>query len=82
MKKFTLVLMLSISVPASICAQKKIAADKAFEIPDNIIITRRFYIGLDKGNKLTIEVTGFVGIKRIEDMDSLLRVFKTENLQK
>jgi hypothetical protein len=78
MKKFTLVMMLAISIPASICAQKKSAADKAFEVPDDIIITRRFYIDLDRGNKLTIEVSDFSDLKRIADMDSLLRVFKRD----
>ena len=64
MKKFTLVLMLAISIPVNLCAQKKSASDKAFEIPDNIIISRRFYIDLDKGNKLTIEVTDLSDLKK------------------
>jgi hypothetical protein len=78
MKKFTWVLMLAMSIPVSLCAQKKSGSDKAFEVPDNIIITRRFYINLDKGNKLTIEVTDFSDLQRIADMDSLLRVFKND----
>ncbi len=78
MKKIILFLMLATSVPVSICAQKISAADRAFEIPDNIIITRRYYINLEKGNKLTIEVTDFSDLKKIADVDSLLRIFKRD----
>lgn len=77
MKKFRLVLMLLASIPASLCAQKS-AADKVFEIPENIIISRKFYIRLDKGNKLTIEVTDLSDLQRIANMDSLLTLFKKD----
>ena len=78
MKKITLVLMLLVSIPVSICAQKKSAGDKAFEMPENIIVMRRFYIDLDKGNKLTIEVTDLSDLRKIANMDSLLMAFKRD----
>jgi hypothetical protein len=59
MNKLSIVLMLLISIPASVCGQTKISStsDKTFAVPENIIMSRRFYIDLGKKNKLTIEVT-------------------------
>ncbi len=78
MKKIILVLMLFTSIPVSLCAQEKNTAGKAFSIPENVIMPRRFYINLDKGNKLTIEVTDFSDLKRISNMDSLLQTFRND----
>jgi hypothetical protein len=78
MKKTFIVLMLSISILAELCAQSKSKEDKAFEIPENIIINRRFYIDLEKGNKLTIEVTDITDLQRIANIDSLLKVFASD----
>ena len=75
MKKTFIVLMLMTSIATDLCAQSKSKEDKAFEIPDNIVINRRFYIDLEKGNKLTIEVTDITDLKRIANVDSLLKVF-------
>jgi hypothetical protein len=75
MKKAFIVLMLSISILTDLCAQQKSQEDKAFEVPENIVINRRFYIDLEKGNKLTIEVTDITDLQRIANIDSLLKVF-------
>ena len=74
MKKTISLLMLLISITANLCAQTS-QSDKAFEVPANIIINRRFYIDLDKGNRLKIELSDFSDLQRIANMDSLLHVF-------
>jgi len=78
MKKTFIVLMLLTSILAELCAQSKSKEDKAFEIPDNIVINRRFYIDLDKGNKLVIELTDITDLQRIANIDSLLKVFAND----
>jgi len=70
--------MLSISIQAELCAQSKSKEDKAFEVPENIVINRRFYIDLEKGNKLTIELTDITDLQRIANIDSLVRVFAND----
>ena len=75
MKKTFTVLALFIGFLSNLCAQQKTQEDKTFEIPENIVINRRFYIDLDKGNKLTIELTDITDLQRIANIDSLLRVF-------
>jgi len=75
MKKIIIVLMLLVSIMSELCAQSNSKADKAFEVPSDIIINRRFYINLDKGNKLEIEVTDITDLERIANIDSLLKIF-------
>jgi len=76
MKKVIIVLMLFVSIQADLCAQdSKSKVDKAFEIPENIIISRRFYINLEKGNKLEIDLTDITDLQKITNIDSLLQVF-------
>src|SRR5450631_847506 len=75
MKKVSIVLMLLTSITGSLCAQTKDKSDKTFQIPENIIINRRFYINLDKGNQLQIELTDITDLERIANIDSLLKVF-------
>lgn len=75
MKKTISVLMLLVSITGNLCAQSKDKSDKTFEVPENIIITRRFYIDLDKGNKLTIELTDITDLERVANIDSLLQKF-------
>ncbi len=70
--------MLSMSILAELCAQSKSKEDKAFEVPENIIMNRRFYIDLEKGNKLTIEVTDITDLQRIANIDSILKVFAND----
>ena len=73
MKKVIIVLMLFVSIHADLCAQdSKSKVDKAFEIPENIIISRRFYINLEKGNKLEIDLTDITDLQKIANIDSLL----------
>lgn len=67
--------MLFVSITPELCAQSKSTADKAFEIPPDIIINRRFYINLDKGNQLKIELTDMSDLYIIANIDSLLKVF-------
>src|SRR5689334_17081103 len=74
MKKCTSVLMLLISITANLCAQSG-KEDKAFEVPSNILMNRRFYIDLGKENKLRIELTDINDLSRIANMDSLIGVF-------
>src|SRR5215813_4216703 len=78
MKKTFTALMLLINIASGLYAQQKSKEDKAFEVPENIIINRRFYIDLDKGNKLTIELTDITDLQRIANIDSLLRVFASD----
>ena len=77
MKTIT-VLMLLISITASLCAQTNNKTDKTFEVPSNIIINRRFYINLDKGNKLQIELTDITDLDRLANIDSLLQAFSED----
>ena len=72
------VLMLFTSITATLCAQPKSKADKAFEVPDNIIFNRRFYVDLDKGNKMQIELTDIQDLNSVANIDSLLEIFTTD----
>ncbi len=80
MNKLIIVWMLLISIPATLCAQTKThsKSDKAFEVPENIIMSRRFYIDLGEKNKLTVEVTDLSDLQRIADIDSILQLFKKD----
>ncbi len=78
MKQVIIVLMLFISILPDLCAQSESKEDKAFKIPDNIIINRRFYINLDKGNRLEIELTDITDLERISNIDSLLQAFVSD----
>lgn len=75
MKKIISVLMLVMGITVNLCAQTTTASDKAFQVPENIIITRRFYINLDKGNKMVIEVSDISDLSRVANIDSLLQIF-------
>jgi len=75
MKKTWMLMMLFISIAGSLCAQTNNKEDKTFEVPSDIIINRRFYINLDKGNQLKIELTDISNLQKIDNIDSLLRVF-------
>ena len=68
-------MMLFTSITASLCAQTNNKSDKTFEVPENIIINRRFYIDLDKGNKLQIELTDITDLDKVANIDSLLQIF-------
>ena len=76
MKRTIIGLTLFASIHVNLCAQSSESkADKAFEIPENIILNRRFYINLEKGNKLEMELTDITDIRKIANIDSLLQVF-------
>lgn len=71
--------MLAISITGNLCAQSN-KSDKAFEVPDNIIITRRFFVNLDKGNKMQIDLSDLNDLNVVANIDSLLQVFMTDIL--
>src|SRR6185437_6371090 len=75
MKKTISLLVLFLSITATLCAQTTNKSDKAFEVPSDIIINRRFYINLDKGNKLEIALTDITELERVANIDSLLQIF-------
>lgn len=78
MKKAISFLVLFMSIATSLCAQTSKKSDRVFQVPEDIVIVRRYYIKLDNGNKLKIEVTDFSDLQRIANMDSLLEVFKKD----
>src|SRR5579863_3919394 len=75
MQKTVIVLMLLISITADLYAQSEAKSEKAFGIPPGVLINRRFYIDLGKGNKLKIELTDITDMQAITNIDSILRVF-------
>src|SRR5258706_11092220 len=77
MKKTIIVLMLFVSIASNLCGQSN-RSDRSFEVPANIIISRRFFINLDKGNKLQIDLTDINDLDVVSDIDSLLQVFMTD----
>ncbi len=78
MKKAIIVWMLLAGIMQDLCAQSNSKSDKAFQVPDNIIINRRFFVSLDKGNKLQIELTDITDLQSLANIDSLLQVFITD----
>ncbi len=76
MKKTIVLLMLSISITAELCAQSE--ANKSFEVPGSIIMNRRFTIHLDKGNRLQLEMTDITDLKVAMNIDSILQVYFTD----
>ncbi len=75
MKKTICVLVLLISAAGTLCAQTSNHSDKAFEVPPDIIMNRRFYIDLGQGNKFEIALTDISDLSGISNIDSLLQVF-------
>lgn len=67
--------MLFISITGSLCAQHYNKSDKAFEVPENIILHRKFTVDLNNGNKMQIELTDIADLDRILNIDSLLQIF-------
>jgi hypothetical protein len=72
MKKILCLLMLFISISATLCAQ---TGDKTFEVPDYIIFNRKFTINLDSRNKLVIRLSDMNDLERLSNLDSLMKVF-------
>ncbi len=56
-----------------LCAQT--SPDRAFQVPDDIIINRRFFVNLDKGNRMEIELTDINDLQTIANIDSILQLF-------
>lgn len=65
-------MMLSISIAVNLCAQ---SGDKNFGVPDYIIFNRKFTINLDNRNKLVIRLSDMNDIERLNNLDSLMKVF-------
>lgn len=77
MKKTICLWMLASSITGVVCAQEKKAVtneDKTFELPANKI-TRRFWIELDKGNRMQVELMNIEDLEHIGNVDSLVRMF-------
>jgi hypothetical protein len=75
MKRTISLWMLLTGITINLCAQSTDRSDKAFDVPDNIVFTRRFNIDLSSGNKMLIEVTDITDLDKVGNIDSLLRVF-------
>jgi hypothetical protein len=75
MKKTTIVLMLLTGITGSLCAQTENKSDKAFEVPSNIIFTRRFTVDLNNGNKMQVALSDIADLNRLMNIDSLLQQF-------
>lgn len=74
MKKLIAALVLITGILPQLCAQPKTNEDKTYEIPENVVVSRRFYVDLGRGNKMMIELTDITDLQRISNMDSLLTV--------
>jgi len=77
MKKLMCLWMLAGSITGVVCAQEKKAVtneDKTFELPANKM-TRRFWIELDKGNKMQVELMSIADLEHIGNVDSLVKMF-------
>ncbi|SEL06905.1 hypothetical protein SAMN04488505_1011420 [Chitinophaga rupis] len=77
MKKMICLWMLASSITGVVCAQEKKAVtneDKTFELPANKI-TRSFWIELDKGNKMQVELVNIDDLEQVGNVDSLVRMF-------
>jgi hypothetical protein len=77
MKKTIALLMLTSSITASLCAQSN-NSNRSFEVPNDVIMNRRFTINLDKGNKLQLEMTDITDLSVAGNIDSVLQVFFTD----
>ncbi|HEY5370957.1 MAG TPA: hypothetical protein VIJ75_18385 [Hanamia sp.] len=75
MKKTWMLLMLFTSITGSLCAQSNANTNNPFEVPSDIIMHRRFYVNLDHGNRMQIELTDIADLDKLKNIDSLLRVF-------
>lgn len=75
MKKATLLWTLLTGVSVNLCAQSTAKADEAFEVPGNIVFTRKFDLDLGSGNKMLLELTDITDLDKVGNIDSLLRIF-------
>lgn len=77
MKKTIALLMLATSITVNLCAQSN-RSDKTFEVPNYVIMNRRFIINLDKGNRVQLEMTDITDLAAASNIDSVLQVFFTD----
>jgi hypothetical protein len=74
MKKLFALTMLVTGIALNSFGQND-ASDKTFEVPDNILMSRKFEFKLNKGNKMKLELSALVDLERVSNVDSLLRIF-------
>lgn len=74
MKKTFALLMLATSITVNLCAQSN-RSDRSFEVPKDVIMNRRFFISLDKGNRLQLDMTDITDLAAASNIDSVLQVF-------
>ncbi|MCF6402564.1 hypothetical protein L3C95_11570 [Chitinophaga filiformis] len=70
-------LMLLLSITGTVHAQQNKPAaneDRIFDLPANEI-NKRFFIALDKGDKMQIELVDMKDLARVGNIDSLLKIF-------
>ncbi|MEN9569869.1 MAG: hypothetical protein RL172_1100 [Bacteroidota bacterium] len=77
MKKTLVLLLLVTSIQQHLYAQNK-KADQWFSIPEEVVINRRFFIDLDKGNSLKIEMTDITELAAAQNIDAVLQGFLTD----
>lgn len=68
--------MLVTGITGTLFAQS--GTNSSFEVPDDIIMNRRFTINLDKGNRLQLEMTDITDLTVAKNVDSILQVFFTD----
>lgn len=74
MKRIIMVAMLLWSVTGQLYAQET-KTDKAFYVPNDYLFHRRFFVNLDKGNTLKIELSDMSDLQRVMNIDSILEIF-------
>ncbi len=67
--------MLFTGITINVCAQTTNKSDKTFEVPENIVFNRKFYVDLGNENKMQIQLSDINDLKTIGNVDSILQVF-------
>ena len=65
-------MMLATGITVNLFAQ---SGDKVFDISDNILFTRSFYIDFGNSNKMKIDLSDISDLERVGNIDSLLKIF-------
>jgi hypothetical protein len=72
MKKMFFFVMLTTSITAQLCAQHSNL--HLFGIPEDVIINRRFFIDLQKGNRLELALTDITDLQVATNLDSFIHL--------
>jgi len=70
--------MLLTGIAAPLFAQRPNPSDQAFEVPGNVVFTRKYYLDLGSGNHLQIRLTALNDLDATGNIDSLLQAFLTD----